>query len=100
LRFLALRNVSANLTIRLAPAPETTTFPIKYFLADAQGHVSQGELWGRNVELLRMNLPRGLSYLELSVKAKESDPNAGLLFPVLAELDGIEVSEIDLNPGK
>jgi hypothetical protein len=49
---------------------------------------------------LRMNLPRGLSYLELSVKAKESDPNAGLLFPVLAELDGIEVSEIDLNPGK
>ena len=50
LRFLALKNVSANLTIRLAPAPETTTFPIEYFLADAQGHVFQGEFWGKNVE--------------------------------------------------
>jgi hypothetical protein len=38
--------------------------------------------------------------MELSVRAKESDPNAVLLFPVLAELDGIEISEIDLNPGK
>jgi hypothetical protein len=47
-----------------------------------------------------MNLPGGLSYLELSVKAKNSDPNAGLSFPVLAELDGLEISEIDLNPGK
>ena len=86
--------------MRIAPAPETTTFPINFFLTDAQGHVSQGELWGRNVELLRMNLPRGLSYLELSVKAKESDPNAGLSFPVLPELDGMEISDIDLNPGK
>jgi hypothetical protein len=100
LRFLALRPMAANLKMRIGSAPETTTFPINFFLTDAQGHVSQGELWGRNVELLRMNLPRGLSYLELSVKAKESDPNAGLLFPVLAELDGIEISEIDLNPGK
>ena len=45
-----------------------------------------------------MNFPRGLSYMELSVKAKESDPNAGPSFPVLAELDGIEISDIDLEP--
>ena len=46
-----------------------------------------------------MNLPRGLSYLELSVKARESDPT-GLSFPELAELDGFEISDIELNPGK
>ena len=45
LRFLALRPMSANLKMRLAPGPEATTFPIDYFLTDAQGHVSQGELW-------------------------------------------------------
>ena len=100
LRFLALRPMSANLKMRLAPGPEATTFPIDYFLTDAQGHVLQGEIRGKNVEVLRMNLPRGLSYLELSVKAKESDPNAGPSFPVLAELDGIEISDIDLEPEK
>jgi hypothetical protein len=47
-----------------------------------------------------MNLPRELSFLELSVKAKESDPNAGLSLPVLAELDGVEISDIVLNAGK
>ena len=46
-----------------------------------------------------MNLPRGLSYLELSVKAKEAIPNPGPSFPILAELDGIEISEIDPRPG-
>jgi hypothetical protein len=100
LRFLALRPMSANLKMLLAPAPEATTFPIDYFLTDAQRHVSQGELWGRNVELLRMNLPRGLSFLELSVKAKNGDPNATPSFPILAELDGIEISDVDLNLGK
>ena len=101
LRFLALRNVSANLTIRLAPAPETTTFPIEYFLADDQGHIFQGELWGKNVDVRRMNFPPGFSTLQLSVKTKkESDLNAGTSFPVLAELDGVEISDIDLNPGK
>jgi hypothetical protein len=98
LRFLALRPMSATLKMRLAPGPEGTTFPIDYFLTDAQGHVLPGELWGKNVEVLRMNLPKGLSYLELSVKAKESDP-AGLSFPELAELDGFEISDIELNPG-
>jgi hypothetical protein len=91
--------MAANLEMRIGPAPETTTFPINFFLTDAQGHVSQGELWGRNVELLGMNLPGGLSYLELSVKAKNGDPNTAPSFPILAELDEVEVSEIDLNPG-
>ena len=101
LRFLALRNVSANLTIRLAPAPETTTFPIEYFLADAQGHVSQGELWGKNVDVRRLNFALGFSTLQLSVKTKkESDSNAGPSFPILAELDGVEISDIDLEQEK
>ena len=43
-----------------------------------------------------MNIPRGLSYLELSVKPKESDPKS---FPIVTELDGIEISDVDLNPG-
>ena len=100
LRFLALRPMSANLKMRLAPGPEATTFPIDYFLTDAQGHVSQGELCSKNVEISRISLPRGLSYLQLSVKAKEGDPNTGRSFPILAELDGLEISDIDLEPGK
>ena len=70
LRFLALRTISANLKMRLAPAPEATTFPIDYFLADGQGQVSQGVLWGKNVDVRRIIFPQGLSVLWLSVKAK------------------------------
>ena len=92
--------MSANLKMRLAPGPEATTFPIDYFLADDQGHVSQGEIRGETVDVRRINFPRGLSYLQLSVKAKESDPNTGPSFPILAELDGLELSDIDLNPRK
>jgi hypothetical protein len=94
LRFLALRPMSANLEMRLAPAREAKSFPIDFFLTDGQGHISQGELWSKNIEVFRMNLPRGLSYLELSVKPKDSDPNRVLSFPVLAELDGLELSDI------
>jgi hypothetical protein len=100
LRFLALRSMSANLKMRLARGPDATTLPVDYFLADDQGHVAQGEIQARNVEIKRMNFPRGLSALELSVKAKESDPNAGPSFPFLAELDGIEISDIEATPGK
>jgi hypothetical protein len=100
LRFLALRAMSASLNMRLAPAPEATIFPIDYFLTDAQGHVLPGELWAKSVEVVRMNLPRGHSYLELSVKGKSSDPNAGASFPDLAELDEVTLSDIELNPGK
>jgi hypothetical protein len=99
LRFLALHPMSATLKMHLTPGPEATIFPINYLLTDADGHVLPGELWGKNVEVLRINLPQGLSYLELSVKAKESDPT-GLSFPELAELDGFDVSDVDLNPGK
>jgi hypothetical protein len=74
LRFLALRPMSANLKMQLGPGPKATTFPVDFFLKDDQGHVSQGEIWDRNVEGLRMNLPKGLSSLELSVKAKKSVP--------------------------
>jgi hypothetical protein len=34
-----------------------------------------------------------------SVKAKDSDPNSGSSFPNLAELDDLELSNVDLNPG-
>ena len=47
---------------------------------------------------LRMNLPRGLSYLAVSVKAKGSQLNIGS-YPILAKLDWIEVNEIDAKPG-
>jgi hypothetical protein len=100
LRFLALGPISANLHVRLAPGPESTSFPIDYFLKDDRGSVLQGELWGQNVDVRRMNFPEGLSTLELSVKAKDSDPNAWPSYPILAELDGIELSDIDANPGK
>lgn len=100
LRLLALQPISANLNIRLTPGPDSTNLPIDYFLADDQGHVFQGELRGKNVETRRINLPQGLSKLQLSVKAKGSDPNIGPSFPVLAMLDDLEISDIELHPGR
>jgi hypothetical protein len=100
LRFLALRPMSANLKMRFAPGPEATVSPIDFFLTDDQGHVSHGEIRGETIDVRRMNFPRGPSYMQLSVKAKESEPNATPSFPILAVLDGIELSDIDLNPGK
>ena len=100
LRFLALRPISASLNMRLAPGPEATTFPIDFFLTDDQGHVTQGEIRDKNVDVRRMNFPRGLSTLQLSIKAKDSDPNAAPSFPIVAELDEIGLSDIDLHPGK
>jgi hypothetical protein len=99
LRLLALRSMSANLKMRLAPAPAATSFPIDFFLTDDQGHVSQGELRNPTVEVRRVNLPRGLSTLELSIKTKESDPDIALSFPVLAELDGIEIGAVEFDSG-
>jgi hypothetical protein len=99
LRFLALRPMSANLKMRLAPASDTTAIPIDYFLADEQGHVSQGEVRGETVDVGRMNFPRGLSKLQLSVKANDRDPNTGPASPFIAELDGLEITDIDLEPG-
>jgi hypothetical protein len=100
LRFLALRPMSVNVKMRLAPGPEVTILPIEYFLDDAKGHVFQGEISTRKVEVFRTNLPRGLSYLELSAKAKQSDPNTRTSYPILAELGGIEISEIEMKPEK
>ena len=100
LRFLASRPISANLKMGLAPGPGATTFPVHYFLTDEQGQVFQGELWGKNVEVRRMNFPRGLSAVQLSVNAKNNDPDTRQSFPILAELDGIEISDIDSNPGR
>ena len=99
-RFLALQPISAKLKVRLAPAPNATTFPIDYLLADDQGHVSQGEIRGANLEVRRMNFPRGSSTLKLSVRAKDNGPNIQPSFPILAEFGGIERSGIDLNTGE
>ena len=52
------------------------------------------------MDVRRMNFSRGFSALQISVKAKESNPNTAEPFPIVAELDGIELSDIDLNPGK
>jgi hypothetical protein len=99
LRFLALRPISANLNMQLAPGPEATTFPIDFLLTDDQGHVTQGVIRGKNVDVRRMNFPRGLSTLQLSIKAKDSDPNAAPSFPIVAELDEVGLSDITFNPG-
>jgi hypothetical protein len=94
LRFLAFRPISANLAMQFAPGPEATTFPISYSLTDDQGHVSQGEIWGKKMDVRRMNFPRGLSRLRLSVEPRESDPDTNQSFPILAELDELEVRDI------
>ena len=99
LRFLALRSMSANLKMRLTPRPEAAAVPIDFFLTDVDGHVFQEEVQGKNLEILRINLPKGLSYLELSVKAKEGGPRTGTSFPILAELDDFEITDTDLDPG-
>jgi hypothetical protein len=98
LRFLALRSMWANLNLRFSSAREATTFPINFFLTDAEGHVFQGKTEGKNLEVFRMSLPRGLSSLELSVQAKDGNPNTGQSFPIVAELDGMELSDIVLIP--
>jgi hypothetical protein len=99
LGFLALRPLSANLKLRLAAAPQTTAFPIDYFLANEQGYISQGEIRGETVDVGRMNFPKGISRLLLSVKARDRDPNTGPAPPFIAELDGLEITDIDLEPG-
>jgi hypothetical protein len=100
LRFVALQPMSANLKMRLAPGPEATSFPIDYFLTDDQGHVSHGELWGNYLDVRRMHFPRGPSYMQLRVKGKPSERNAAQPFPIVAELEDLEISDIDLNPSK
>jgi hypothetical protein len=98
LRFLALRPMSANLKMRFALGPEATILPIDFFLTDDQGHISRGEIRGETVDFKGINLPRGPSYMQLSVKAK-GDSDTVPSFPILAEVDGIELSDIELNPG-
>jgi hypothetical protein len=100
LRFLALRTISANLKMQLMPGPAAESSPVDYFLTDADGHVFQGSIAGKSLEVLRISLPRGLSYLELSVKSKDSSPNSEQAFPILAEMGSIEISDIALIPGK
>ena len=81
------------------PGPEATILPIGYFLTDDQGHISQGEIRGETVDFKGVNFPKGPSFMQLPVKAKGGDPDTAPSFPILAELDGIELSDIELNPG-
>jgi hypothetical protein len=47
-----------------------------------------------------LSTPSRLGYLlELSLKAKESDPNTAQSSPIVAELEGLASSNIDLYPG-
>ena len=52
-----------------------------------------------NRDSRRVNFPRGFSTLQLSVKAKENDPNTVPSFPIVAELDEVGLSEIAFEPG-
>jgi hypothetical protein len=94
LRFLAVRPFSANLAMQLAPGREAKTFPIDFFLTDDHGNVSQGEIWSKSVDVRRLNFPRGLSRLVFSVKARVSDQNGESSFPILAELDELQITDI------
>jgi len=98
LLILARRPIAVSLKMRLMPGSQATTFPIDFLLGDDPSQVSQGEIWGKNIEVRRLNFPRGFSTLRLLVGAKGGDPNGGPAFSVLAELDGMEISSIDLNP--
>jgi hypothetical protein len=98
LHFLTFHSMSATLKMRLAPSPQTVVLPVNYFLADAQGHRSQGELWKKDIEILPINLPKGLSYLVLSVAAQEREPSKEKFFPVVAELEAIKLSDITPTP--
>jgi hypothetical protein len=99
LRFLAVRPLSVNLKMRLTRRSTASALPVDFFLTDAQGHVLQGEIPGGERDPLRMKLPKGFSFLELSVKAKGGDPPVGQsVFPILAQLDGVELSEVDSPP--
>jgi hypothetical protein len=100
LRFLALQAMAADLKMRFTPGPRGTISPFNYFLTDPHGGVFQGEIQGETLEILRMNIPRGISYLELAVKAKEPNLGAGATFPILAELDGLQISGIDAKQGR
>jgi hypothetical protein len=99
LRFLALHPLSANLKLRFTPGPAATA-AADFILTDAQGNVCQSEIQGGNSDVWRTNIPRGLSFLELSIKVRSEGGQApGTSIPILAELDGIELSEIDAKPG-
>jgi hypothetical protein len=59
-------------------------------------HVSQGEIWGKNIDVWWMNFPRGrLTPLRLFVRPGGADPNSGASFSALAELDEPRPTEID-----
>jgi hypothetical protein len=96
---LALEPISANLKLRLSPGPDVARLPVEYFLANDQGQVSQGELWGENVDIRRVNFPKGLSKLNLSVKTKDRDSNSGPPFSALAKLENFEITDIESHPG-
>jgi hypothetical protein len=100
IRFLAMRPISANLKMRLRPGPDATSIPVDYILTDEQGHFSPGKIRDETFDFRRINIPQGFSSLQISVKAKESDPDVTKSFPTLAVLDEVELSNIDLNPGK
>jgi hypothetical protein len=84
----------------LRPAPAQSTFPIDYFLADDQGHVSRGEIRAETIDVRRVNFPPGLSALKLSVKSNDSDQNTGHHFRSLRSWMEFEISDIVLNAGK
>jgi hypothetical protein len=94
LRLLAFRSISATICMQLGPGSEATAFPITYSLVDDDGHISQGEIWSKNMDVRRISFPRGLSRLRLSVKPREGDPNAEQSFPILAELEEFEIRDI------
>lgn len=83
-----LRPASAGPKIRITPEPQTTTFPIHVLQVEDPNYAFECIVWGRRVDVRRMNFPKGFSTSRLLVTPKGSDPNGGASFSVLAELDG------------
>jgi hypothetical protein len=72
-RLLTSRPISVRLKMRLTPETQTTTGPIDFLLADDSSHVSQGVIWGKDVDVRRMNFPREFSTSRFLVTPKGGD---------------------------
>jgi hypothetical protein len=83
--FLASRPISVMLKMRLTLETQATTVPGGFLMADDSSHVSQGVIWGKDVDVRRMNFPREFSTSRFLVTPRGGDLSGVASFSVLAE---------------